>query len=98
MEYELVPYYEDGGFRMAHNWVEIRFYYIDIWNLLAAYHLKIFDYEKFANYTNQILKEIEKIKIDWTAVPTKFMGIYINEFQAFKQIMQKEGKNERIYC
>ena len=98
LEYELVPYYEENGLNMAHSWIEIRFYYIDIWNILAAYHLKIFDYEKFAEYTNQILKEIEKIKIDWTDVPTKYMGIYINEYQAFKQVMQKEGKNVRLYC
>ena len=98
LEYEVVPYFEEDGFNLAHSWVQIRFYYIDIWNLLAAYHLKILNYTKFAEYTNRILNIIKEIKMDWTDMPTKYMGIYKNEYQAFKQIMQKEGKSIRVYC
>ncbi len=97
-EYELIPYYKHNGICMAHNWVEIRFYYIEIWNILAAYHLKIISYEKFAEHTNLLLKTIDKMKINWSEAPTEFIGIYINEYQAYKQVMFKEGKNTRLYC
>ena len=99
LEYELVPYYKDAnGLRIAHDWVTIRFYYIEIWNILAAYQLEMLTYDKFAKYTNNIFQQIDEMKINWSEPPTEYMGIYINEFQAFKQVMIKQGKNTRIYC
>jgi hypothetical protein len=97
-KYELVPYYENNDLIMAHPWIEIRFYYIEIWNLFASFHMKIIKYDDFAKYTKKLLNDIDKMNIDWKTAPTKYTGVYINEFQAFKQVMLKNGTNMRLYC
>ena len=96
--YELVPYSEHNKKRMAHKLVQIRFYYIEIWNIVAAYHLGLLQADRFKKLIPDIMTQIAKLHIDWTDVPKQFTGIYINEFRAYKQVMQIAGKQTRIYC
>jgi hypothetical protein len=98
LSYELVPYTTFDKLKIVHPWVEIRFYYIGIWNILAAFHMKSINYETFSFLTNILLNNIENIKIDWNDLPKTFMGTYINEFQAYKKLMLKHSYNPRIYC
>jgi hypothetical protein len=44
------------------------------------------------------LDTIDKLKVDWTVAPEQFMGIYINEYYAFKKTMLLEGSSTRLYC
>lgn len=104
--YELIPYEPHTHFdkteriiKYAHPWVQIRFYYIEIWNILAAYKLKALSWEQYSEYISDILKNINKIQIKYNVdMPKKYTGIYYNEFQSYKQVMLQDGKNGKIYC
>jgi hypothetical protein len=84
--------------KLVYPWVEIRFYYIGIWNILAAFQIKSIDYNKFAQLTNIILKNIEELDINWEVPPKDFIGTYINEFNSYKKLMLRHSFNPRVYC
>jgi len=96
--YELIPYVNFNNMKLVYPWVEIRFYYIGIWNILAAFQIKSIDYNKFAQLTNTILKNIEEFEIDWEIPPKEFIGTYINEYNSYKKLMLKHSFNPRLYC
>jgi hypothetical protein len=96
--YELIPYIEHNKQRVSHKLVQIRFYYIEIWNIVAAYHLGLLQAERFKKLIPDIMAQIARLQIDWNDIPKQFIGIYVNEFRAYKQVMQMARKQTRIYC
>lgn len=97
LSYELIPFRNENGINIAHRWAQIRFYYINIWNAFTAYHLNVIKYDKLQTILTKLRPYIDQ-SIDWYDPPVEYMGIYINEYQAFKQEMLKSGKNVRIFC
>jgi hypothetical protein len=98
LSYELVPFKCNNNLNIIHPWVEIRFYYIEIWNILVAYNIKLINLEKLEQYISNIINKINLLNLDWKELPIKYNGIYINEYQAFKQVILSKGRLERIYC
>lgn len=100
--YELIPYelhkIDNKTIKFAHTWVQARFYYIEIWNILAAYKLDILNDAQTSTYINDILEHVNNIKISITDIPRNYTGLYINEYQSFKKIILKKGKSSKIYC
>ena len=97
MEYELVPYVKKEAINIAHDWVKIRLYYIQIWTAFVKYNLKQITKDSLIDRINN-LKPYINADIDWTDAPLQYMGVYVNEIQAFKLVMVKEHTNEKIYC
>lgn len=102
MQYELVPYInittEIATLKIIHPWAHIRFMFIEVWNVLAAYQLNILSFEKFKKTITILMTKIDNLNIDWKRPPKQYMGIYINEIQSIKQTIIKQGRIMRIFC
>ena len=96
--YELIPYKIKNDLKVAHPWVIQRFFYIQIWNLLAAYSIKSIELNSFTKYVGTIMEKIKKNKLDWNDLPELYFGTYENETQSYKKILKLDLTTSKIYC
>lgn len=106
--YELIPYVIDDNtkLKIAHPWVQIRFYYIEIWNILAAAKLNIIDKDSEILYITQLLKDIndynskkdQMLVLKKETMPYNYFGIYFNEHRSYKQSLLLQKNNIKLYC
>ncbi len=97
--YELIPYtltnINGKEIKLAHGLVQKRFYYMEIWSILAASSLKIINDETKVKYIKEIFEIMIKMPDD--DAPKLFFGTYLNEMRSYKQDVLKNSSG-RMFC